>query len=231
MRIAICDDDSIIRIMASKSLVEYSEKYNCRIEIETFSSGEELLESPIAFDIVLLDIVMKGIDGIETAYRLRKRERQPKVIFLTSCKERFKDGFKVQAYRFMTKPLVLEELEEYINDARKDMILDKDFIFRKDGIDIRLSMGKILYLSAQNGYTEVWTDTDMYRSKKSLSSWEEILDLRLFYRCHKKFIVNLSHVEKIGTFVVMKNGERVQSSRRKIVELKRRFIDFDLSLV
>ncbi len=230
MKIAICDDDSIIRLITSKSLLQYSEKYDCKIEVKTFSSGEELLESPIAFDIILLDIIMEGIDGIETAYRLKERDNNAKVILLTSCQERFKDGFKIQAYRFMTKPLALEELEEYMNDARKDILLDKELVFRKDGIKIKLSMRKILYLSAQSGYTEVWTDTDMYRSKKSLSSWEEMLDLRLFYRCHKKFIVNLSHIEKIGSYVVMKNGERIQSSRRKSVDLKRRFNDFDLSL-
>lgn len=229
MRIAICDDDAIIRDMVVRLLRQYCQKHNFVMESVTFSSGEELLSYSFDFDIIFLDIVMKGMDGIETANILRRRENKAKVILLTSHYERFKEGYKVQAYRFMTKPVCMEELEEYMEDARNEITRDKVLTFKKDGLEINLSMYKILYISAQFGYTEVWTEKDMFRSKNSLAMWEEILDGRVFFRCHKKYIVNLNFVSDIRSFINMQNGERLQVSRRKYMELKKRLMDLELS--
>lgn len=198
-------------------------------EIVTFSSGEEVLSYQQELHIVLMDIEMNGIDGIDTTGILHQKNPNIIVILLTSHVKRFKDGYKVNAFRFMTKPIHKEEFIEYMNDAVADVLGSKLITLRKDGIDVTINIKSILFISAQQGYTEVWTVKNTYRSENSLLLWEDQLDPKLFFRCHKKYLVNISQIEDLSGEIKLKSGDIVEVSRRKYPELREVFMNYNVT--
>ncbi len=229
MRIAVCDDDKIIRNITVRLLQEYCQQRALEAELVTFSSGEELLKYPQELHIVLMDIEMDGIDGITTTGQLRLKSPDTLVILLTSHVRRFKDGYKVHAFRFMTKPIHKSEFTEYLNDAVAEILGNKLITLRKDGVDVSIPIKNILYVSAQLGYTELWTAKNTYRSENSLLMWEEQLDPGLFFRCHKKYLVNISQIEDLSKEVILKNGDIIEVSRRKYPQLRELFMNYNLA--
>ena len=226
MRVAICDDNKMIRNITTHLLQDYSSQMSVDFDIIPFESGEELLKFPKEFQIVLMDIEMGGIDGISATSLLHQKTPDTLVILLTSHVRRFKDGFKVNAFRFMTKPIDKEEFFEYISDAVAEILGHKVITLRKNGVNININLKRILYISAQQGYTEIWTAKDTFRSENSLALWEELLDPKLFFRCHKKYLVNISQIEEISDNIILKSGDIVEVSRRKYPELRELFFNY-----
>ncbi len=226
MRVAICDDNRMIRSLTTQLLQDYSSKMSVDFSIVPFASGEELLQYSDKFDLVLMDIELGGIDGISATSLIHQKNPDTLVILLTSHVRRFKDGYKVNAYRFMTKPISKEEFNEYIDDAVAEILGQKVITLRKNGVSININLKNILYISAQLGYTEVWTAKDTYRSENSLVLWEKLLDPKLFFRCHKKYLVNISQIEKLSHDILLKSGDIVEVSRRKSPELRELYLNY-----
>ena len=105
INIAICDDD-LITLHNTKDLIE---EYKIKeFNIKTYSSGEELLKSKREFDIIFLDIDMGGINGIETAKRIRVYDKQVKIIYVTNYTDYTSMAFSVHAFGYLVKPLRLK---------------------------------------------------------------------------------------------------------------------------
>ncbi len=117
-KIAVCDDEQIFIDDVVAKLKEQSEQ----CEILEYTSGEELLDSPLDFNIIFLDIEMAGINGINTAFLLRERKYDGMIIFLTSHTEFMPDAFKVKAFRFLDKPLDNEKFNEAFSEAKKEIL-------------------------------------------------------------------------------------------------------------
>lgn len=229
MRIAVCDDDKIIRNITVRLLQEYSKQMSIDFDIVTFASGEELLSYPGELHIILMDIEMDRMDGIAATAQLHRRNPELIVILVTSHVRRFKDGYKVNAFRFMTKPIHKDEFTEYMNDAVAEVLGRRMITLRKDGVDVTINIKSILYISAQQGYTEIWTTKHTYRSELSLITWEEQLDPKLFFRCHKKHLVNLSQIEDLYDKIKLKNGDVIEVSRRKHAQLREVFMNYNVT--
>ncbi len=226
MRVAICDDNKMIRSITTQLLQDYSNRMSVDFSIIPFTSGEALLQYSNNFEIVLMDIELGGIDGISTTSLIHQKNPDTLVILLTSHVRRFKEGYKVNAFRFMTKPINRDEFFEYIDDAVAEILGHKVITLRKNGVNVNINLKYILYISAQQGYTEVWTAKDTYRSEYSLVMWEELLDPKLFFRCHKKYLVNISQIEKLSNDIHLKSGDIVEVSRRKYPELRELFLKY-----
>jgi DNA-binding LytR/AlgR family response regulator len=229
LRIAVCDDDKIIRNITVRLLQEYSKQMSVDFEVVTFASGEELLCYTGELHIVLMDIEMDQMDGIATTALLRDKRPDTIVILVTSHVRRFKDGYKVNAFRFMTKPIHKDEFTEYMNDAVTEVLGSRAIQLRKDGVAVSVNIKSILYISAEQGYTEVWTTKNTYRSDNSLINWEELLDPKLFFRCHKKYLVNISQIDRLTDKIKLKNGEMIEVSRRKHAQLREVFMNYNVT--
>lgn len=126
-KIAVCDDEQIFIDDVVAKLKEQSEQ----CEISEYTSGEELLDSLLDFNIIFLDIEMMGINGINTAFSLREQKYDGMIIFLTSHTEFMPDAFKVKAFRFLDKPLDDEKFNEAFTEAKKE-ILNAEHILLSD---------------------------------------------------------------------------------------------------
>ena len=112
IRIAICDDEKHMADHIKEMVSDFFHKKNREISIRTFLSGEDLLSHDGQIDILFLDIQMKGMDGMETARKLRASKFQGFLIFITVLKEMVFQSFEVQAYDYLVKPVEEKQFEK-----------------------------------------------------------------------------------------------------------------------
>ena len=216
IRIAICDDEKHmsdhIRAMAS----DFFRKKNREIQLRTFLSGEELLNYDGQIDILFLDIQMNGMDGLETARKLRAGKFRGFLIFITVLKEMVFQSFEVQAYDYLVKPVdekqfgkTMERLYASMQNASEDSLLVQQGYERrivpKDEIVFCEVIDRKIYLNLASG--EV---VDYYERIENL---ETKLGSH-FFRCHRSYLINLKHLKgyKNGT-AYMDNHKEIPVSR------------------
>ena len=221
IHIAICDDEKHmsdqIRAMAS----DFFRKKNREIRLRTFLSGEELLNDEGQIDILFLDIQMKGMDGLETARKLRAGQFRGFLIFITVLKEMVFQSFEVQAYDYLVKPVEEKQFEKTMerlfasmqNAGEDSLLVQKGYegrIIREDEIVFCEIIDRKIYVNLVSG--EV---VDYYERIENL---ETKLDNR-FYRCHRSYLINLKHLKgyKNGT-AYMDNGKEIPVSRLRSKE-------------
>ena len=105
INIAICDDEPYMSEKIKELATAFFQKKNIDTAVCTFSSGRELLTYAGTMDILFLDIQMEGIDGMETACRLRSHNFKGFLIFITVLREMVFQSFEVQAFDYLLKPL------------------------------------------------------------------------------------------------------------------------------
>lgn len=226
-KIAVCDDEQIFIDDVAAKLKEQSEP----CEISEYTSGEELLDSSLDFNIIFLDIEMTGINGINTAFSLRERKYDGMIIFLTSHTEFMPDAFKVKAFRFLDKPLDNEKFNEAFSEAKKE-ILNTEHILLSDrsGKKVYFKLTDIVYLEAYGDGTYIYGKTgSVYDTDKPLKYWKEQIGSEHFYQIHKSYIVSYLYVSTIlkSDQVVMKGVERpLDISRRNVVPFRNGFFGY-----
>lgn len=230
-RISVCDDQKQIREEICKNINEYKEQYNLIDEnwdIKEFATGKELLEDSEKRDVYFLDLEMPEMDGIVVAELLKKKWEDCNIIILTAHMERIKEGYKVNAFRYMTKPISFEEIAEGLEALRSSRIGYDIVNVQRQGHNFQIMQRDIRYLCRENGDTIVYVRELRFRSERSLESWEKELNGIIFFRCHKGFLVNMKYIADIDREIILDNGEKIPVSRRKRKLLIEKNIEFDL---
>ena len=221
IRIAICDDEKHMSDHIRAFVSDFFRKKNREIQLRTFSSGEELLNYDGQIDILFLDIQMMGMDGLETARKLRAGKFRGFLIFITVLKEMVFQSFEVQAYDYLVKPVEEKQFEKTMerlyasiqNTGEDSLLVQKGYegrIILKDEIVFCEVIDRKIYLNLVSG--EV---VDYYERIENL---ETKLGSH-FFRCHRSYLINLKHLKgyKNGT-ACMDNGKEVPVSRLRSKE-------------
>ncbi len=226
--VGICDDEYYVHSIIMETLNANAQNMGLRFSFLHFYSAYGLLSAEETMDCLLLDIDMSVTDGIEAARQLNRRGMLYKIIIITSKTERFKEGFEIGAFRFVTKPISDRELCKAIEDVHKCRIgVDKIQVYR-DGISYNIMQKDILFIMANNSSTIVYADNNEFRSGLSLIKWEALLDARLFYKCHKSYLLNLGAISDIkNKYAILKSGDKVEISRRKMKEIFVKYMEYD----
>ena len=214
--IAICDDEKHMSAHIRSCVSDFFRKKNRETSLRMFSSGEELLSYNGQIDILFLDIQMKGMDGMETARKLRADQFRGFLVFITVLKEMVFQSFEVQAYDYLVKPVdkkqfekTMERLYASMQNAREDSLLvQKGYegrIIPKDEIVFCEVIDRKIYLNLASG--------DVVDYYERIENLEAKLD-KHFYRCHRSYLINLKHLKgyKNGT-ACMDNGKEIPVSR------------------
>lgn len=224
INIAVCDDEKCLLEKIEKMAEDFFRKKNTDISVVQYSSGEELLKSNERIDILFLDIGMQGIDGIETARRLRVHDYKGFLVFITVLKEMVFQSFEVQPFDYLVKPVQEEHFEK---------TMERLFLSMQD----RLSPEKVNLL-VQKGYEsniisfqdiiccEI-IDRKVYLYLKSgevidyydrIENLEKKLDRR-FFRCHRSYLINLNHLKSYrNNTAYMVDGKEIPVSRLRSKE-------------
>lgn len=229
MRIAICDDEKIFRDSLKKELENYAKKYSIDFAYSDFSSGELFLLSSTDFDLIFMDYQMSKVNGIDTVYKLRLRNDETTVIFISNYDEIVFDSMKVQTYRFLRKPVSTEKLYEALNSFIKKYNSEKYILLYNEDEDkvYRTSESTIIYAQADNIYTRVSTTKDFYIFKATLSKFERGLKSDFFYRSHRSFVINFNYINSYTRSEIrFENNEIASLTKTKYSDFQKKYIAF-----
>lgn len=217
LKIAICDDESSQREYMKSVVTKWAQTRSHFCEITDYPSAEAFLfeySESKDYDILLLDIEMKEMNGVELAKRVRSENEAVQMVFITGYPDFISDGYDVCALHYLMKPVSEEKLISVLDRAIKNLSrAEKRLMVSFDRQTEYIPFSEIVYLEAQMNYTVIHTRIAEYKMKSSLSNIENKLDDG-FFRCQRSFIVNLAQVQRIKSdSVVLKNGKAIPISR------------------
>ena len=226
-KIAICDDFEQDAKYIASAVNKWAEKERILLDVEVFPSADSLLfhyADHKDFDIMLLDIEMPSMSGIELAKKIRLENDAVQIIFITGFIDYIAEGYDVAALHYLMKPLSEDKLSEVLNRAvLKIRKTAKSLFLSLSGEMLRIPIYQIKYLEVQQNYVTVHAKKD-YTVKKTLGEFESELDER-FYRIGRSFIVNLSCIDKITkNSVHLSDGSVIPLPRGQYESLNKAFI-------
>lgn len=197
LRIHICDDERRMLQMIAKKVSECLPESDVR----TFSSGAALLAclQTDACDILLLDIDMPDITGMEIAGQLSLLEKRPLLVFVTSHDELVYDSFCYHPFAFLRKSSFDREIKAALDDCMRELQhRERHFCFRWEGKRVCLLLSEIFYFEAEGNYLMVFSKMGQYRFRSTITSVENTLAGCGFIRIHKGFLINQAAVRLLG---------------------------------
>lgn len=228
-RIAICEDQLSQQNYLTKLLNQISINYDLSFHIDCFSSGELFLNQPYQdYDLIILDIQMGHIDGITTAKQIRQTNTNVKIIFVTACEHYWPEGYLVNAYRFIIKPVDPQKFTAEIVNVFEEIEKSKDFLVLKLSDTVqKIRLDHIIYLEIIDRKVIFHTTHGDFTSYLSLNHWNEQLIPKGFANPHKSYLINLKYVTTVSKEeVTLSTGEIVYVSQRKYKTFKEAFINY-----
>lgn len=217
LKIGVCDDEAAQRAYLFDTVSEWTKRNRHLTEIRQYADAKSFLFDYSAekdFDILLLDIEMPGMNGIELARTVRSENQAVQIVFITGYYEYFSDGFDVSALHYLIKPADERKLCAVLDKAAGNLAYRQRSVLlaTADG-EIKVPLADIIYVESENVYIIVHTVHGDYRTRMALAKFSEQLD-ETFYKVHRSFIVGLKYIKKITrTDVTMTGGETVPISR------------------
>ena len=229
MRIAICDDEAQIRELLKKRITKYCFTHNVELNLQMFENGENFINQNYDdIDVVFLDVDMPGIDGLETAKAIREKNRDMLIVFLTAYSEFVFESFKVDAFRYLVKPVPDHEMTETL-----DAIIDKlcapeenlSFQFQNEMYSIRYS--DIIYIEGMRDKIWIYCKDMTYRWRGTLKNLNELLQDKGFFQVHRSYIINMNKIQKYNSqTVVMESDYEVPISKYRLDDFKEEYIKY-----
>ncbi|QVK17135.1 response regulator transcription factor [Mycoplasmatota bacterium] len=232
MRIAICDDETICLEYLKEVIERFSVTQNVPINIEVFHNAEEMLfetGDTTPYDLLILDIQMGKMNGMELAKRIRKTDPNVYIVFLTGVADYVYDGYEVGALRYLLKPLKEKQLYNILSDviSRLESNENQYLIIKINRENVKISLDDIIFIEAMGHYVIIHTEDKVYDVKMSINNIENEIHFTFFIRVHRSYIVNIKHVDKINKEnCVLSNNDTVNVSRGNYNKLNEAFINY-----
>ena len=223
IRFAVCDDEQYMLDDLTALIRETEPMAGDSLSVRTFHSAEELLaEKEGLFDIVLLDISMGGMSGMDAARALRARNENVLIIFITSMVQYAVEGYEVHAFGFLPKPVDAEKYRAKLLEAVRwhKQNVGSSIVLKCGTETVVVPARRIYYIDVLNHRLRVVTAKGEYISYTPLKSIEDQLPSSLFFRCHKSYLINFSAVARLtADSVVMKDDAVIPISKYRKNEM------------
>ncbi len=218
VRIAIVEDDASYLKQLKEYLLRYEQESGKNFHISVFHDGAEIAKKydPV-YDIILMDIEMRRMDGMTAAELIRRKDTEVVIIFITNMPQYAMKGYTVEAMDYVLKPISYYAFTQRIDRAIQRMRRrDKKFIAvnHQSGM-IKLDVSQITYIEVQDHDLMYHTPQGSYNAKGTLTEAEQMLGSSKFFRCNKGYLVNLEYVESVQNYDVLVGNTWIQVSRPK----------------
>lgn len=222
LSIAICEDDNeeLSTLMAAI--------YDCGIPFRytSFSSGEDFLKAyhKGMFDLIIMDIYMKGMNGVDTVASIRETDEDVMVAFVTSSTDFTLESYRLNAVKYIEKPAQTKAVSQLLELAQLKRLNVPTLQIKTRGESNKIPFAQILYIEQKghNIYIHL-TQGEVLSANLRLDDLTSQMGSMLLVRCHKSYLVNLSYVEaldrELGVFI-MCDGTNVHIRRESFKTVK-----------
>ena len=230
IRITVCDDERVEIAYLSSLIHQWASARDAEIRLSDYESAESFsfaYEGDPSVDILLLDIQMKKMDGVELARQIRKGNEHVQIIFITGYPNFIAEGYEVSALHYLMKPVKEEKLFEVLDKAVVRLrSAEQSLLVQTADATVKVPLGNILYLEAFAHYVMIQTKTASIETRAKISEIEEAVGDG-FVRCHRSYVVGLRHISRITkTEVLLDDGKAIPLSRRLYTDVNLAFIEY-----
>ena len=229
LRIAVCDDEKYYREYIEKLIANYFENKDMTVYIDLFSDGSEFCADKNNFhkyDIIFLDIEMDKMNGMDTAYIIRKFNADVQIVFITIRVEYCLESYKVDAMRFIIKEDLENSLQECLESVlhrMQEKIVKMKFPFV--GGERNIILSNIIYIENSSHQLHFVGKKEQLYLNRKLDVIEEQLRPYYFARTHQSYLVNLQYVEKIASYKVqLVDGTTLPAVKGRYDKLKSMYL-------
>lgn len=233
MRIAVCDGDERGVSHIRKLITEYRISREEHIECRYFTNSTDFLCELRGgeYDLVLLDVLMPGGDGIRAAQELRELDKNVRLILVSASAESAAESYSVGAYYYLLKPIDADAFFALLDKIGGELSVqaDQGLILRcREGV-VRITFAEIAYVEVMNKTVSFHlADGTVHELTAALADFEERLLVRPeFLKIHRSYLINLGCVQAIATYcVIMRSGQSVPVSRRRHSQVQDAWLHF-----
>ncbi len=228
IRIGVVDDEKMFRDRISEIVVNVLKGEQVQTEIRKYADGTHFFEALSAgetFDILLADIQMAGMDGMELGRRIRRNSPGMYIIFITSYEEYAAESYRIEAFQYILKqdlesrlPGVIRELAYRLEEQEQEYRIVGNSVEK-----VKLFYKNIIYLYKSKGakYVNYVTEEGIFRERISLESLLKELDSKIFIPVERGYVVNMKRICRIsGDTLYLEKGYQVQVSRARLTMVK-----------
>lgn len=234
LRLAVCDDTESERLWISGQAEDILRAERIGHYMVKYDSAGALLEAIVAgadFHVLLLDVMMDGLTGMELARALRQRQNQASIIFISSNREMALCGYEVSAARYLAKPVEPQKLREallYCHKCWQEKWQEKkEILLPTDEGQHRTSLSDIFYVEAYDRGTRFALKEGMVDTRLKFSEVLTMLPEPAFIQCHRSYVVNMALVQRIyPNAFQMASGFQVPISKHRSMEVNRKFMAY-----
>ena len=218
IRIAVAEDEKSYRDTLKEYLERYQKESGRGIEVTFYTDGDGLVEEYyMQYDIILMDIQMKFMDGMSAAREIRNKDPEVVIIFITNMDQYATKGYEVEAMDYVLKPVSYFMFSEKIERAvlrMQNRNAQYVLVDIKGGMK-KVDLNQVCYLESQ-GHTFLFhTVTEVISGNGTMKEYENKLQKYDFIRCNKGYLVNLKFVDGVSDGYVEINHEKLSIGRTR----------------
>lgn len=235
MTIAVVDDENIQQMLIAQMISMWADRTNNKVAIQTYDSAESFLfsyEVDKSADILLLDIQMKSMDGVELAQKIRSENEEIQIVFITGIPDFMAEGYEVSALHYLMKPLKEDKFYSVLDRAAiKLKAIPRTILLPRAGGNIRLKVDNIVYIEVLSHIVTLHLVDRDETVRMRIADVEELLG-EGFFRCHRSFIVAMRYVSRVTRTAIIitvkgKSPIEIPLSRKLYDDANQIFIKFN----
>ena len=218
INIAIVEDEAMYAKQLQEFLQQYQKENGEVFNITVYSDGDQIVHKyKSQFDIILMDVEMKFMDGMSAAEEIRKADTEVVIIFITNMAQYAIRGYAVDALDYVLKPVSYFAFSQRLNRAISRMKKREQKVITVNikGGAVRINIANIYYIESQGHNLVLHTILGDYESAGTMKEVEEKLQGLNFCRGNKGYLINLQHVDGIQDGCAVVKGELLLSRSRK----------------
>ena len=230
LHIAIVDDEQMHRDILSKYIREWAANERIDADIRTYTNGEAFYfawSDGQSCDVVFLDIMMSGTNGVSLARNLREKGDPVTIIFTTGIADYMQEGYEVEALHYLLKPLQKEKVWQCLEKCRARLVKKQSCILlpAQEGL-IRVDADSVLCAEAMGHCCILTCTQETFEIRIGIRELQQKLsEYGEFPFCHRSYLVNIRKISKITrTDIYLEGGTMIPVSRRMYDAVNRQFI-------